>query len=106
MLDNKNKVKEDKMNNIRALIESINFKELINNADQDVQEMLYELQNDVKAFEETGETSDLLDAFLKVHLHHSTKKIADEGANYEIPAIQRKSAVSYTHLTLPTIYSV
>jgi len=92
MLDNKNKVKEDKMNNIRALIESINFKELINNADQDVQEMLYELQNDVKAFEETGETSDLLDAFLKVHLHHSTKKIADEGANYEIPAIQRKSA--------------
>ena len=103
MLNNKNKVKEDKMNNIRALIESINFKELISNADQDVQEMLYELQTDVKAFEETGETSDLLDAFLKVHLHHSTKKIADESANYEIPAIQRKSAGEPT-LTLKDIH--
>ena len=73
-LSKKKKVKESK---IMSIVESINFKELMANADADVQEMLMELQNDVEMFKETGHSSDLLDSFLKVHLHKK-KKITDE----------------------------
>jgi hypothetical protein len=73
-LSKKKKVKESK---IMSIVESINFKELMANADADVQEMLMELQNDVEMFKETGQSSELLDSFLKVHLHKK-KKITDE----------------------------
>lgn len=73
-LSKKKKVKES---NIMSIVESINFKELMANADADVQEMLMELQNDVEMFKETGNSSELLDSFLKVHLHKKNK-ITDE----------------------------
>jgi len=73
----KKKVKESRM---MQVVESINFKELMNSADADVQKMLVELQNDVELFKDTGHTSDLLDSFLKVHLHHNKNKITDEGS--------------------------
>jgi hypothetical protein len=73
----KKKVKESQ---IRQVVESINFKELMATADSEIQEMLIELQNDVELFKDTGHTSDLLDSFLKVHLHHNKNKITDEGS--------------------------
>ena len=76
-LRTKKQVKESR---IMTVLESINFKELLANADSEIQEMLIELQNDVEMFKETGHTSDLLDSFLKVHLHHNKNKITDEGS--------------------------
>jgi hypothetical protein len=73
----KKKVKEGR---IMQVLEGINFKELMSTADSEVQEMLIELQNDVELFKDTGHTSDLLDSFLKVHLHHNKNKITDEGS--------------------------
>ena len=73
----KKKVKESR---IMKIVEGINFKELMATADSEVQEMLIELQNDVELFKDTGHTSDLLDSFLKVHLHHNKNKITDEGS--------------------------
>jgi hypothetical protein len=73
----KKKVKESQ---IRKVVESINFKELMATADSEIQEMLIELQNDVELFKDTGHSSDLLDSFLKVHLHHNKNKITDEGS--------------------------
>ena len=72
----KKKVKESQ---IMQVVESINFKELMATADSDIQKMLIELQNDVELFKDTGHTSDLLDSFLKVHLHHNKNKM-DEGS--------------------------
>jgi hypothetical protein len=60
--------------------ESINFKDLMATADSEIQEMLIELQNDVELFKDTGHISDLLDSFLKVHLHHNKNKITDESS--------------------------
>ena len=77
MLDNKNKkkqTKESKVVALKALVESINFQELMSHADEDIQTMLMKLQADVETFKKTGESSDLLDAFLKVHLHHEKKQ--------------------------------
>ena len=73
----KKKVKESQ---IMQVVESINFRELMANADSEIQEMLIELQNDIEAFKETGHSSELLDSFLKVHLHHNKNKITDEGS--------------------------
>ena len=73
----KKKVKESQ---IMKIVEGINFKELMSTADSEVQEMLIELQNDVELFKDTGHASDLLDSFLKVHLHHNKNKITDEGS--------------------------
>ena len=76
-LSAKKKVKESQ---IMQVVEGINFRELMANADSEIQEMLIELQNDIEAFKETGHSSELLDSFLKVHLHHNKKKITDEGS--------------------------
>jgi len=69
---------------ISRLVESINFQELITNADQDVENMLAELQQDVEEFKTTGRCSDLLDSFLKVHFHHTkvneVSMMTDEGS--------------------------
>ena len=73
----KKKVKESR---IMKIVEGINFKELMATADSEIQEMLIELQNDVELFKDTGHTSDLLDSFLKVHLHHNKNKITDESS--------------------------
>lgn len=71
--------KNVKESQIMQVVESINFKELMATADSDIQKMLIELQNDVELFKDTGHTSDLLDSFLKVHLHHNKNKM-DEGS--------------------------
>lgn len=69
---------------ISRLVESINFQELITNADQDIENMLAELQQDVEEFKTTGHCSDLLDSFLKVHFHHTKTNemnmMTDEGS--------------------------
>jgi len=75
--DKKKKVKEGRT---MQILEGINFKELMASADSEVQEMLIELQDDVEMFKKTGHTSELIDSFLKVHLHHSKKRITDEAA--------------------------
>jgi hypothetical protein len=76
-LSKKKKVKEGRT---MQVLESINFKELMASADSEVQAMLIELQDDIEMFKETGHTSDLLDSFLKVHLHHNKNRITDEDA--------------------------
>ena len=92
-LSKKKKVKEGRT---MQVLESINFKELMASADAEVQEMLIELQNDVEVFKKTGHTSDLIDSFLKVHLHHNKNRITDEdagaGRGYINPPLVNPSA--------------
>ena len=58
------------------------------------------LQNLNASSNELTETQNIISTGLKV----SSAK--DDGAIYAIAQSQRSTAVSYTHLTLPTIYSV
>ena len=92
-LSKKKKVKEGRT---MQVLESINFKELMASADSEVQAMLIELQDDIEMFKETGHTSDLLDSFLKVHLHHNKNRITDEdagaGRGYINPPLVNPSA--------------
>ena len=78
---------------LTQLIESINFQDLIKNADQDVENMLAELQADVEEFKTTGHCSDLLDSFLKVHFHHAKEK---QGAIQHDPLLGDVEEGAYT----------
>jgi hypothetical protein len=61
------------------IVESVNFAEMMRDHDMTLEEMLNELHADMDHYKQTGECSDKLNAFLKVH-NHSKKQLADEAA--------------------------
>jgi len=71
--------------------EGINFSDLMKETESGVSEMLAELQRDIQEYKATGNASDKLEAFLKIH-HHGKKQLKDAVRPENIPAVQRKQA--------------
>ena len=84
-------VAESKSMFSKALLENVNFRKMVDEADMTVDEMLNAINNDIQAYRATGDMSPKLRDFM--HLHNHMKKM-DETAPvpYEIPAVQRKAA--------------
>ena len=68
----------------RRLIEGINFANMMKETDQNIDELMNELQNDIKEYKATGHCSDKLKDFMQVHAH-SKKQMADETAALVAP---------------------
>ena len=68
---------------LHRMVESVNFIEMMRDHDMTLDEMLNELHGDLDHYKQTGECSDKLNAFLKIH-NHSKKQIADEATNNQI----------------------
>lgn len=60
-----------------AVLESVNFSEMMRETHQTLDEILSELQSDINTFRETGACSDKLRDFMDVH-RHSKRQMADE----------------------------
>lgn len=83
--------------------EGINFAEMMKETHQTVDDLMNELQQDIKTFKDTGHCSDTLSDIMKLHGHIKKKRDMEEAAmnpvtmnpmdplkNPNIPAIQRK----------------
>ena len=64
----------------RKISEGVNFKQMDEETRRNLHELLLELQNDIKAYEETGHCSETLKDFLTVHQHGKSQKLAQEAA--------------------------
>lgn len=70
----------ERMNLLSArLIEGINFSNMMKETDQHIDELMNELQNDIKEYKATGHCSEKLKDFMQVHAH-SKKQMADEAS--------------------------
>lgn len=61
-----------------SIFEGVNFTEMLKDTDMSVAEMLQELTHDIDSFKKTGQCSDKLEAFLKIHNHGKKAMLADE----------------------------
>jgi hypothetical protein len=61
-----------------SIFEGVNFTEMMKDTDMSVAEMLQELTHDIDSFKKTGQCSDKLEAFLKIHNHGKKSMVADE----------------------------
>lgn len=61
-----------------SIFEGVNFTEMLKDTDMSVAEMLQELTQDIDSFKKTGQCSDKLEAFLKIHNHGKKSIVADE----------------------------
>jgi len=87
------------------LTEGINFSDMVKDTDGHVSEMLSEIQKDIQQFKSTGQMSDKLEAFLKVH-HHGKKQLQDAVRPEDIPAVQRKQASQNFPVTMGQVNDV
>jgi hypothetical protein len=87
------------------LTEGINFSDMVKETDGHVSEMLSEIQKDIQQFKSTGQMSDKLEAFLKVH-HHGKKQLQDAVRPEDIPAVQRKQASQNFPVTMGQVNDV
>jgi len=60
-----------------SIFEGVNFTEMLKDTDMSVAEMLQELTQDIDSFKKTGQCSDKLEAFLKIHNHGKKSIVAD-----------------------------
>jgi hypothetical protein len=89
--------RDDKMNESRKtvgtmVLESVNFKKMMDECDMTMAEMLECINQDIKTYKTTGDMTDRLRDFM--HLHNHAKKQMEENkpVPYEVPAVQRKAA--------------
>ncbi len=79
----------------KKIDESINFRQMVDETEVGVAEMLSEIQNDIKVFKETGMCSDKLEAFLKIH-NHGKKQLQDA-------AVPRGPSFAPQHADIPPV---
>lgn len=74
------------------VLESVNFKRMMDEANMTLDEMLECMNQDIKAYKATGDMTDRLRDFM--HLHSHAKKQMEEAGPvpYEVPAVQRRAA--------------
>ena len=74
------------------VLESVNFKKMMDEANMTLDEMLECMNQDIQSYKATGDMSDRLRDFM--HLHQHAKKQMEEAGPvpYEVPAVQRKAA--------------
>ena len=64
-------------NKLARITEGVNFQKMAEETNQTIDELMNELQNDIKEYKTTGHCSDKLKDFMQVHAH-SKKQVADE----------------------------
>ena len=74
------------------VLESVNFKRMMDEANMTLDEMLECMNQDIKSYKDTGDMTDRLRDFM--HLHSHAKKQMEEAGPvpYEVPAVQRRAA--------------
>ena len=74
------------------VLESVNFKKMMDECDMTMAEMLECIDQDIKTYKTTGDMTDRLRDFM--HLHNHAKKQMEENkpVPYEVPAVQRRAA--------------
>ena len=74
------------------VLESVNFKRMMDEANMTLDEMLECMNQDIKSYKATGDMTDRLRDFM--HLHNHAKKQMEEAGPvpYEVPAVQRRAA--------------
>jgi len=71
----KSKVKEGKLTVSKALMESVNFKKMMDECNMTLEEMLECMNQDIQAYKATGDMTDRLRDFM--HLHNHVKKMEE-----------------------------
>ena len=76
----------------QMVLESVNFKKMMDECDMTMAEMLECIDQDIKTYKTTGDMTDRLRDFM--HLHQHAKKQMEENrpVPYEVPAVQRQAA--------------
>ena len=76
----------------QMVLESVNFKKMMDECDMTMAEMLECIDQDIKTYKTTGDMTDRLRDFM--HLHNHAKKQMEENrpVPYEVPAVQRQAA--------------
>lgn len=82
----KSHVKEGKLNISKALMESVNFRKMMDEANMTVDEMLEGLNSDIQAYKATGDMSNRLRDFM--HLHSHMKKMEEGSMDPQMPSGQ------------------
>ena len=74
------------------VLESVNFKKMMDECDMTMAEMLECIDQDIRTYKTTGDMTDRLRDFM--HLHNHAKKQMEENrpVPYEVPAVQRRAA--------------
>jgi len=74
------------------VLESVNFKKMMDECDMTMAEMLECINQDIQSYKTTGDMTDRLRDFM--HLHNHAKKQMEENkpVPYEVPAVQRRAA--------------
>jgi len=74
------------------VLESVNFKKMMDECNMTLEEMLECMNQDIRAYKATGDMTDRLRDFM--HLHNHAKKQMEEAGPvpYEVPAVQRRAA--------------
>jgi hypothetical protein len=85
----KSHVKESKMGVSKALMESVNFRKMVDEANMTVDEMLECINGDIQTYKTTGDMTDRLRDFM--HLHNHMKSLDEELAKSPSFAPQRPS---------------
>ena len=83
---NKGKVEEGKTMFGKALMESVNFKKMMDECGMTMEEMLEGINQDIQAYKATGDMSNRLRDFM--HLHNHMKKIEEESMAPQMPSGQ------------------
>ena len=81
------------------LLEGINFQKMAEETNQTIDELMNDLQNDIKEYKATGHCSDTLKDFMQVHAH-SKKQMADEavaGIGQDLVSPQQRVAQATPH---------
>jgi hypothetical protein len=88
----KSHVKEGKTTSAKALMESVNFRKMMDEANMNADEMLECINQDIQSYKATGDMSDRLRDFMHLHSHMKSVEEAANPIPYEVPAVHRKAA--------------
>jgi hypothetical protein len=99
----KSHVKESAMTASKALMESVNFRKMMDEADMTADEMLEAINSDIQAYKATGDMTSRLRDFM--HLHNHMKKVEEEAASSLAPQMPTGQEVLPQQSTLGKIGS-
>ena len=99
----KSHVKEGTMSVGKALMESVNFKKMMDECDMNAVEMIEAINNDLQAYRATGDMTSRLRDFM--HLHNHMKKVEEEAASSLAPQMPSGQDVLPQQSTLGKIGS-
>ena len=87
----------------RRLVEGLNFKQMAEETDLTIDELMSELQQDILSYKKTGHCSDKLGDFLKVHAHGKKQREMEEAAELEANVTPIRPGIPRNNAPQPTV---